>query len=153
MESEGIGLFEDILSYLGKSFIYRDNIILFPYIYPTLTDHLTDHQWDSHWQKQKLRSQQWDWSLISKRINSNTTQADQSNQSTGTKRPGEPKQWEELREIAIESSIWSLMNMSLQWKGFEIFMDQDLQKIISKQSSMSIWKKARRGRTFFFLSI
>lgn len=34
VESEGIGLFRDILSYLGKSFIYGDNIILFPYIYP-----------------------------------------------------------------------------------------------------------------------
>lgn len=42
-EKEGLGLFGDILSYLGKSFIHGDNIILFPYIYPILTDHLTDH--------------------------------------------------------------------------------------------------------------
>ena len=34
VESEGIGLFGDILSYLGKSFIHGDNITLFPYIYP-----------------------------------------------------------------------------------------------------------------------
>ena len=34
VESEGIGLFGDILSYIGKSFIHGDNIILFPYIYP-----------------------------------------------------------------------------------------------------------------------
>ena len=31
------------MSYLGKSFVYGDNIILFPCIYPILTDHLTDH--------------------------------------------------------------------------------------------------------------
>ena len=34
VESEGIGLFGDILSYIGKSFIHGGNIILFPYIYP-----------------------------------------------------------------------------------------------------------------------
>ena len=34
VESEGIGLFGDILSYIGKSFIHGDNITLFPYIYP-----------------------------------------------------------------------------------------------------------------------
>jgi len=33
-EKEGLGLFEDILSYLGKLFIHGDNIILFAYIYP-----------------------------------------------------------------------------------------------------------------------
>ena len=33
VESEGIGLFGDILSYIGKSFIHGGNIILFPYIY------------------------------------------------------------------------------------------------------------------------
>ena len=34
VESEGIGLFGDILSYIGKSFIHGDNITLFSYIYP-----------------------------------------------------------------------------------------------------------------------
>ena len=33
-ERQGLELFGDILSYLGKSFVYGDNIILFPYIYP-----------------------------------------------------------------------------------------------------------------------
>ena len=33
-ERQGLGLFGDILSYLGKSFIHGDNITQFPYIYP-----------------------------------------------------------------------------------------------------------------------